>query len=152
MKKILLNSAISLVLGIGFVGCGKSSEGSSDFDYLIPDNSGGTSIDNALKVTPTSSGMKIEWSRTGKARYGSYTQLEVVNDIKTYRIASTNTNSKITIYCTERYKENTSTKYSCSPNNVSYSYPLYLSESSANIVQERGGVSESNKTVKIGNL
>ncbi len=94
--------------------------------------------------------MKIDWSRTGKALYyGYYTQLEVVNDSGTYKIASTNINRKISIICDEEYKENDNTVYRCKPDNISYTYPLHLKVDTRNIVQERAGVNKSNKTVKL---
>ncbi len=155
MKKILLKSTVALALSVGFVGCGAGddlSSGGLDFDYLVPDKKGGTSVKNALKVTKTNSGIKIDWSRTGKALYGYYTQLEVANDIGTFRIATTNKGNKISILCNEQYKESDNTLYRCKPDNVSFFYPLRLKVGSNNIVQERAGVNKTNKTIKLGNI
>ncbi len=60
MKKIILKSVATLVLGISFTACGVDDSGSSDFDYLIPDKKGGTSIDEALKVTKIDSGENFD--------------------------------------------------------------------------------------------
>ncbi len=146
MTKKIMCGSIALALVLSFVGCGGSESKSSISSNSSTNSSKAKGI---FKVSPTSSGMKIEWARTGKAIYGSYTQLEIKNDIKTYRIATTNSNGKITIYCTENYKESDNTKYTCKPDNVTYSYPLRLTTDKANIVQERAGVKPSSKVVTL---
>ncbi len=152
MKKIVLKSVCALALGIGLVGCG-TDDSSSEYSYLGPSSSGGTSTDKALKISKTDNGIKIIWNRTGKAKYYSgYTRLEVVNSIDTYKIASTNYGGKITIDCIKLYQKSDSTFYSCSPSNISHGYPLWLKVDSKNIVQERGGINEGDKTLQIGTI
>ncbi len=151
MKKMLLKSTVTLALGLSFVACGGVDK-SSDYDDLIPDRSGGTSIDRALKVSKSSNSIKLQWSRTGKVRNGSYTQLEVRNSSGTYVLATTNTNSKITISCRQDYKQDNDIKYTCSPSNYSLSQSFWFKGDEKNIVQERGGVNRSNRTLKIGSL
>ncbi len=146
MKKIILNTTLIGALVTALVGCGVT-----EHDSLETENDT-TSIGEALKVTETkflgNSTLEIEWQRTGKVKDGSYTQLEIKNDINTYKIAKTNNGNKIIIDCTSILIESDRTKYICQPDNIDHSYSLYLENDEDNIVQERAG----DKTFSLGKI
>ncbi len=148
-KKLTIYFTLGLIMA-NFSGCGLSDIGSENdlTEYFT-----GDSAKPEFKVTQDAFAdhIVITWSRTGKVKKYSYTQLEVRNSSGTYVIASTNTNQKYTITCTKSSYASKGLNYHCIQDNFGHHGAIFtLSET--NIFQERGGTKEEDPIKVIGSI
>ncbi len=147
MKKSLITVALTGALLVGFSGCGSEEKSTSN---------GGSSTTEKYTVKITqdtyADNIKIEWSRSGKALKGIYTQLELENTRDRFVIATTNSDNKITINCVKNIGTSNGVKYKCKADNVTYSRTIEITDTGSNDLQEKAGVKSNDSTIRVAKM